>query len=311
MPKIFKALSLAAALLLPQATALAWGDTGHMVVGQIAFSRLRQRAANRVAELAPEMNFEKMAGNPRRMTLFTYTPVSLAVWMDDYKDVSDEYDEWHYINKPLPPRAVNMPAVNVQRKLGEIIAELRAGVRDGTLSRKREATLLAFLFHLVGDVHQPMHAASRWRDANRHDLGGNNFPLTHPRRDNLHSYWDAAGGYFNFRDPRHRTTGRLTGPELTRIRNYASAVTSASPPGSTPGWRNLDVGAWVEESYDLAGRYAYGDITPNGRPTRLRVAGLNGGQQTYERRAREVSARRIALAGYRLAELLNDIYRQQ
>ncbi|HYO62627.1 MAG TPA: S1/P1 nuclease [Pyrinomonadaceae bacterium] len=306
-----RALLLAAALCVPQVAAFAWGDTGHMVVGHIAHSRLDKDAAERVAELSPLMNFQKMAGKPAKMTLFTYQPASLAVWMDDMKDVTDRYDEWHYINKPLPAMAVNMPSVHVERKLGELISELRAGVRNKTLTRKREATLVAFLFHLVGDVHQPMHAASRWRDKNRHDLGGNSFPLTHPRRNNLHSFWDAAGGYFNYRDPDHRTKGKLTAAEEKSIRDHAFDIMSANPPGKTPGWQNLDVSAWVAESYDYAGRYAYGDISRNGQPAQLLVTGLGGNQQTYEQRAREVSAQRMALAGYRLAELLNDIYRQQ
>lgn len=312
MPKTLRTLLLAASLCLTPGVAHAWGDMGHMVVGQVAYARLDPAAASRVRELSPLVNFRKRVRGRARRVLFTYTPVSLAVWMDDVRDVTQEFDTWHYVNKPIPPVVdVNLPPVNVESKLNEIIAELRAGVKGGTLSREREARLLAFLFHLVGDVHQPMHAASRWSDANNHDRGGGRFPLTHPRRDNLHSYWDAAGGYFNFGDPGHRTTGRLRPAAETEIRNFAFAVASAHPKNRIPNWQSLDVSVWVNESYDLAQRFAYGDISPKGRPGLVMVPAPGGGQQTYEQRARDISARRIATAGYRLAALLNDIYRQQ
>jgi hypothetical protein len=49
---------------------------------------------------------------------------------------------------------------------------------------------LAFLIHFVGDIHQPLHAAT---DADR---GGNCIDVeSHPRARNLHAAWDTAVVY--------------------------------------------------------------------------------------------------------------------
>ena len=53
------------------------------------------------------------------------------------------------------------------------------------LNNSTEATALAFLVHLVGDIHQPLHVGK-----NR-DLGGNKITvLFFNDRTNLHSVWD-------------------------------------------------------------------------------------------------------------------------
>jgi len=53
---------------------------------------------------------------------------------------------------------------------------------------------LRLLIHFVGDIHQPLHATSRYTSKYPHgDAGGNGFKLT--SKDgvtNLHSLWDSV-----------------------------------------------------------------------------------------------------------------------
>ena len=55
---------------------------------------------------------------------------------------------------------------------------------------------VAWLEHLVGDVHQPLHATSRFtKNHPNGDAGGNLVLLcAAPCRDELHAYWDGLLG---------------------------------------------------------------------------------------------------------------------
>ena len=58
--------------------------------------------------------------------------------------------------------------------------------RARPLANSTKATALAFLVHLVGDIHQPLHVGK-----NR-DLGGNKITvLFFSEKANIHSVWDS------------------------------------------------------------------------------------------------------------------------
>ncbi len=56
--------------------------------------------------------------------------------------------------------------------------------------------MLKFLLHVVGDIHQPLHSASRiTREQLRGDRGGNSFLIKYSGEiSNLHSLWDSGMG---------------------------------------------------------------------------------------------------------------------
>lgn len=287
MKKCCRIFFVVALLLLPQTSAFAWHDTGHMIVSQIAYSRLNPRAKERVDALAKTVRF---CGR-------TYDGVTLSVWMDDIKSDSthDELGEWHYINTPIfdgipPDPNLKMPENNVITRTKWVIEMLK----KGTGTDKKDAELLGYVMHLVGDIHQPMHAATRHSANNRDgDLGGNEFRLAQPEANNLHAYWDAAGGLFYFWSaPRPMEAEWMR----RRFNAYVQAVSAAYPPTNTAEWQMLDPARWAQESYELARTDAYA-MPENTMPT-----------DAYAARAKEVSRRRIALAGYRLAQVLNTIY---
>ena len=272
---------------MPQASVLAWHDTGHMVVSQIAYDRLNPRAKERVDALTKTIRF---CGR-------TYDGVTISVWMDDIKSDSthDDLDQWHYVNPPLfdgiaPDPSIKLTDNNVITRTKWVIEMLK----KGTGTDKKDAELLGYMVHLVGDIHQPLHAATRHSAGNRDgDLGGNKFKLNQPEATNLHSYWDAAGGLFYFWSPPRPME------DYTRRRfdAYVRAVVAAHPANNLASeWRVLDPEKWAQESFDLARTAAY-DLPENSVPT-----------NAYAERTRDVSRRRIALAGYRLAQLLNTIY---
>jgi hypothetical protein len=286
-------------LVLTQTTALAWHDAGHMVVAQIAYLRLTPAAKRQVDRLLVT------EADKRALISYCdkkYNPVTIAVWMDDFKSdsLNDDYAPWHYINyKPLfdgiPERGDAGPEpVNVLDRLDWIINTMR----KGTGKDKTDAELLGFLFHLVGDVHQPLHTTTRYTAKQPDgDAGGNGFAIQMPpesRIKNLHSYWDSAAGQFGFESIPRDASG------LARIRQFADRIMATYPPDPIQDWKQLDPHQWVEESNAIARRFAYVGIKEGQAPP-----------PSYSDEAKRLCARRIALAGYRLAALLNTIYTEK
>ncbi len=299
--------ALACLLLAAPPSALAWHDTGHMVVAQIAYLRLTPAAKARVDRLLTTPQGRRplihlCAGYYTPETCEkTYDPITIAVWMDDFRgdSLTDEYDTWHYINyRPffdgIPERTdVGPEPQNVLDRINWAVNTLRRGAgRD-----KEDAEVLGFLYHLVGDVHQPLHATTRYTAAQPDgDAGGNGFRIQMPpeaRIRNLHAFWDAAGGAFGFESPRRP----LDAAARQRIRTFADEIMGAHPADADQSWKDVEPLHWIEESNTLARQVVYKNITENSQPSR-----------EYTDAAQNLSRRRIALAGYRLAEVLNRLF---
>jgi hypothetical protein len=255
MPKVLAISLLFMGLIIPATMALAWDDTGHMVVAQIAWENLDSLAQKRVNQLAQRVFL------PER----TYDFVTVACWMDDARDfpMFEPLREWHFINKRFivsgPAQDAPPPPVNVQTILEWCMQKLG----DGTSSENAKAYALAYLIHLIGDIHQPLHCATRYTE--RHpqgDAGGNFFPLRNAPRAKLHSYWDAAGGLFNFVEVKRP----LDGVGQQRIRQFARDIMAAHPSNSLQNVNDLQAGNWAEESHQLARSEVYRNIEENGKP---------------------------------------------
>ena len=181
------------------------------------------------------------------------------------------------------------------------------GITDGsdTADRRRpdadRAEALRFLVHFVGDVHQPLHATAR--DSVAHpegDRGGNDFDILSPPLfrgvprlpKNLHALWDAGVGLFRY------DATPLTAETRRQIAVQAETLTAALP--RPMFWRELRrerPDEWAKESFEGAKRVAY-RLPENSMPT-----------DAYLRDAQALAARRVVLAGYRLADLINRLTR--
>jgi hypothetical protein len=300
--------SLCAALLvaLAPSPAFGWHDTGHMLVSQVAYLNLTPEAKARVDKLliAPPGRrpyIHLCAGYYTAETCEKiYDPVTIGVWMDDFRgdSLNEHYAPWHYINynpffDGIPARPnVGPEPENVLARLNWAINSLRAG----TGRERTDAELLGFLHHLVGDVHQPLHATTRYTAARPDgDAGGNGFRIQSPQGanlQNLHAFWDAAAGEFGTESPRRP----LDEAARARIRQQAEGLLKEHPAATLAGARELDPHAWVAESNGLARQFVYAGIKEGEAPS-----------PEYTDRARKLSRQRIALAGYRLAAVLNSL----
>jgi hypothetical protein len=306
MRLIYRVLIILALLLTTQTSVLAWHDQGHMIVAQVAYLRLTPAAKAKVDSLFVTPPGKRpliylCAGYYTPETCEkTYDPVQIAVWMDDFRgdSINSIYDNWHYVDYAfydgVPDNGkVGPDAENAMARIYWAINTLREG--KGT--PKRDAEVMGFLFHLVGDVHQPLHAVARVTAAHPEgDAGGNLFKIQVPgqaRVGNLHTFWDAAGGAFGFDGPKRP----LDQAGKQRILALAQDVMKEYPAESLPEWQDTDPHDWVMESNKLAREVVYKNITEGGEPSK-----------TYTDAAQKLSRKRLALAGYRLAGVLNALF---
>src|SRR6185437_16951518 len=147
-----KLVVIALALVLSN-LAFAWGDLGHQAVGEIAERNLTPEAKKMVQSIlgvepmAVAATFpDKVRSDPR---FKDFTPYH-------FLEIPDGYD---YENMPASERA--------EKDAHTIISQVPALLKDPKVSRDRKMTLLRYLIHVVGDVHQPLHVG------NARDMGAN------------------------------------------------------------------------------------------------------------------------------------------
>ncbi|HEX2204721.1 MAG TPA: S1/P1 nuclease [Longimicrobium sp.] len=285
--------------------AYAWDELGHRVVARIAWDNMTPRAREAAVRLL--MNGPHGAGlrelmpatgtmEERQRELF----VLAAVWPDlirgrEHPGFRFAHSDWHYVNffweqRPDGSR-VDRPDVP---RAGELITQLQRIERelaDASRADSARAVDLAWALHLVGDGHQPLHNSARITAARPEgDRGGNSFRLAglYPF-NNLHAYWDSMVGF---------TVPWRTGvsTEAEYVGDIAARLQRENPRARFA--RRLLPGqfeAWSREGVRVARDVAYPAWLVEGEraPRRYRP---------YAWRAAEP---RLALAGYRLADLLN------
>jgi len=228
-----------------------------------------------------------------------------ARWADDIRMQAKLQREtkWHYINFPFKPAGEPediKPLAPDQDNILSALAENRRIVKS-QVSADQRAIALAWLFHLVGDVHQPLHTVQLFtREYPHGDRGGNEVCIRlAPGRAplDLHRLWD----------------GLITSTNnVGRLRNIATELLSKF---SRVGLRELDQkqpDAWAKESYEIAVKIAYenGNLrgTPKGQARDCRdVPDADFISRGYPGIAKLIADRRVYLAGYRMAELLERI----
>jgi hypothetical protein len=150
------------------------------------------------------------------------------------------------------------------------------------------ARFLAFLVHIVGDLHQPLHNVSAVsKETPDGDLGGNLFIILNPKQTtesmSLHSLWDSAFGLFS-------------GASNSDLNQLALEITMQYPEdyfGNKA--QDLSPQHWTKEGVSYAKNLVY-QTERNQIPS-----------EEYQLKGKQLVQQQIALAGYRLAHLLNKI----
>lgn len=310
MRKLSLSLILAAVTALHGAqSAQAWNKPGHMVVAAIAYRDLKRSNQQPVidkviAQLKNHPDFTsrfepKLAlVDPQDRELYLF--MLAARWADDIRGSSPLNDpKAHFVDLPFVPPGLpgvaTAPPSSTDNLLVKANKEVRI-IRDGSDAAK-EAVALTWLFHLVGDAHQPLHSATMFTHKFAlpdGDRGGNKVFIrarAGAHTINLHAFWDdLIIGSDRFLAVRNRSIGLASKSELDRSTYSQLAQTKFE--------------AWVDESYKLATTVAYYDGEIEGGDDKDHGDVLPEG---YVDGAQAVAERQIVLAGYRLADLLKAL----
>ena len=274
--------SLVVCLFLPSRL-FAWNAEGHMIVAQIAYNHLDSVVKNRCDALIAVA----LANNSSGTTNF----VTAACWADDFKTQLGT-GIWHYIDQPFSldgtsTNGVGAASFDVVRAINLCITTLQ----NTNAAVTNRATYLRYLIHFAGDIQQPLHCSTAVSAAHTTgDAGGNSFLIT-GTWNNLHSLWDAGGGFLT-----DSISRPLNASGQTTLNNKAATLEAAyafvGNPGTIP-----DPQTWAAEGLSLAETVSYVGIAANTAPS-----------TTYLNAASATTMQRMATGGKRLADLLNTIF---
>lgn len=314
--------------------AVAWNAAGHKIIASIAFRQLTgAEQAKIVAILRRHPRFtedftdampDDMRGADEAMQnewLFQQA----AIWPDLIRGGPPEKQafnrgEWHYVNVPhflsdeakftlagtitanvateVPADATpDTPKMNVV----QAIRFARTTAANKHASPQDRALLLAWVFHTVGDIHQPLHAAALFspRLFPEGDRGGNSIKTL--QNGNLHSLWDGFPGRDDsYRGARDQAITYVEDATLSAVGKQARA--------------RLDEVAWRDESYTLAKSAVY-DAEVLGALRKME-AGSGAAEEislsdAYLMAGGRVAEPRLVQAGYRLGAVLKRLVAEQ
>lgn len=319
MRKFKLALGLASALWATHADA--WNGRGHMIVAAVAWTHLTPATQARVSVLLgqnPNYTDWTNGVSPSQKDQIAF--VIAATWPDFIKHAAGYQNDgeeptdpgaaqnigysdhlmhryWHFIDMPFSPD--NTPLVQPKAPNAQTqIEAFRSTIGSTTAGDDVKSYDLVWLEHLVGDVHQPLHATSRFTHTFvEGDRGGNLVCLgttlattssgQKKCKAELHAFWDDALGL--------QTKNVSDADNALKAIAMAQSLSAADAALAS----DADDGHWIEESFQTAQSDVYKTPIKKGMGPYSLTA-------TYRANARKIAKVRAELAGERLANLLNN-----
>ena len=251
-------LAAALAAIVSPSPALAWGKTGHRAIAAIADPHLSGLARAHIREIIGVESLDEA-----------------ATWPDEMRSDPSPFwqktaSPWHYVtlggyayDQP-PPEGDALTALN----------RFTTMLRDPAASKADRQLALRFIVHLVGDLHQPLHAGKPG------DRGGNDVKVTwFGRSTNLHAVWDSA----------------LVDDQQLSFTELAERLQRHTDSADVIAWWVANPVVWIAESAQIRDR-----VYPDGSELGY----------DYVYRHTPTANRRIQQAGVRLAAYLNALFYQ-
>ena len=291
----------------------AWDETGHKISAYIAWQQMTPEVRDKVIKIlraAPEdaqlstfyMGYGGRSDEARKREFF----MLIATWADIIRDRDFEtrmkkyhHSNWHYDDvfwKTVDGKVTDVTGMEEGGNAIERLMAFNKTIR-GTDSDKEKAIAIAWIEHLVGDLHQPLHTSARVTDTEpKGDQGGNLFHLTpkdtpRDKQENLHWFWDSVIGRGIPRKNDACDSDYLDPIAQSIMKKYPYAkVKSRIASG--------DFDAWKMESLKIAQTDVFSaDLKRFEKPS-----------AAYQKKALRIAEERLALAGYRMGELFNEVF---
>ncbi len=244
--------------LLPT-PALPWGATGHRVTGALAEPLLTPEARAAVETI-----------------LGVETLAEASTWPDEMRSNPAPFWQetagpWHYVTVPAGRVYADVGAPP-EGDARSALARFRSTLRDPEASLEARRLALRFSIHIIGDLHQPLHAG------NGTDRGGNDFAVQwFGRPSNLHRVWDSD---------------MIDGQKLS-FSEWARWLGARLDAERIEAWSDTDAETWIAESTAIRDR-----IYPDGQ--RL--------SWDYQYVQLPLVRERLGQAGVRIAAWLNETF---
>lgn len=271
------------AAVVISAPAFAWGPEGHAIVADIAEAHLTPAAASEVHQLLGLEGDQHMD--------------DISSWADANRKKLKGTGSWHYVDIPL--HATGYDAArdchNDDCAVAKIVSFTHL-LGDTSASPAKRLLALKWVVHLVGDIHQPLHA----EDDN--DKGGNTVQLQYfGKGTNLHATWD-SWIIEHALDLHMGPNYSIDHPQVLRA---AFKLDASVTPQERAQWAPKDmtkdlrstVIAWANQSHALARDVAYADL-----PAKRKA----GWSESYQKKTWPVVRTQLQRGGVRLAALLNQ-----
>ncbi len=344
------AILIIGAILFSPTPSNAWHKNGHMAVARVAWQQLN--AAQRAKYVAILQNHPHKAafllvGQPQGVNTDEWMFVQAATWPDWVRNphgpglgaeeanaIRHTYHKsmWHFINLPFVNpaetgmfdeaairQAALVPALDSHGQPRHALAAIQwnlGQLKNSSTPIQDQAVALCWVLHLIGDIHQPLHAATLIGSKSKFgpdgllpphgDEGGNSLAIRATSNvqnaTELHTFWDAIlVEDLPYTKVQSHVHDWLQLPELKR----STLATELAVTGFEK---------WADESLLLAKSAAYMDLNgnllavailpPNHTPAAL--AGINAPPLPagYQKRAEDIARKRIVLGGYRLGDQL-------
>jgi len=235
-----------------------WSETGHRAIGDIAQANLNRKTKKAISKILDGRNL-----------------ASVSNFGDEIKadTMYRKFSAWHYVNIPPGKKYADIKP----NKYGDLIVGIETCIsiiKDETSSKSDKAFYLKMLVHLIGDLHQPMHAG-RFEDKGGNDIQVQWFGAG----SNLHKVWDR-----NLID-RH-------GMSYSELANSLPKLSAKQKEAIQEG----NVLLWVEESQGIANQLY--DSVENGEKLYYR----------YGYKWWPTVENQLQKGGLRLAKVLNDLF---
>jgi len=243
----------------------------------LSFGFIGHRSVGKIAEdnLTPKAKaaIKDLLGNE--------TLAGVSTWADEVRN-KPEYKStasWHFLNLPLGLSYEQFERQVEAMENGNVYNALIKAEHDlinPSISKEKKIEALKFVVHFVGDMHQPMHISRS------EDKGGNTIQLNYNGKGtNLHSLWDS---------------------KLIETQGFTFEKISTSTKPTTKQiaqWQKVSQLKWAWESYQISSKlYAEVDAMKS-----------RSIEKEYYEKHIPIINHRIQQAGYRLAAVLNEVFK--
>ena len=308
-----RAFLFASILFLFFNPAFGWDETGHKISAYIAWQRMTPDVRERVIKIllaAPEdsqlATFYLPYGSRNEDTRKREYFMLVSTWADIIRDRNFDIrykkyhkGNWHYSDAFWTQRDGKIEYLKAPEDGGKALEKLVEFDKliSSNAPDAQKAIAIAWLEHLIGDLHQPLHTSARVTDMEpKGDQGGNLFLLTpkdtpREKQENLHWFWDSIIGR-NIPNSKNECDADYIDPLAQKImKKYPfDKMQSRLAAGRFEDW--------IKESLTRAQTDVFSaDLKRFEMPS-----------DKYKKKAFKIAEERLALAGYRMGELFNSAF---